>query len=137
MTVSTPIRSTITHRGAERIRTADPGLGTLYEYEQPGERLEQTELVYFAQAMDGPIKIGVTGNLAARINQIQVNNAREIIVLGAFEVPKGHEKRLHKRLSQHVIRGEWFAPHQDVYDALAACEFVAETLAELEETEAA
>jgi hypothetical protein len=109
--------------GADQIRTGEQIRRGPYTYDG------QTELLYFAQADDGPVKIGISSKPEKRLNELQVCNAHEVTLLGVFEVPRGHEKFLHAQLSQHRIRGEWFEPHADVWVAFEACEFVAEEVA--------
>lgn len=114
------------NQGAWRIRTADRCLSTSYTYEELGDC---DVYVYFIQAEDGPIKIGTTREPEARLRHFQAHNAHEVYFLGVFPSTARHERLLHSRLCRHRIRGEWYEPHDDVYDAIEACELVAEEAA--------
>ena len=77
-------------------------------------------VVYFVQSgTDGPIKIGSSEDLASRLSTLQTGCAEPIRLLGAVRVSDPVvERRLHRHLSEHRLRGEWFAPHPDVFAAL-------------------
>lgn len=60
-----------------------------------------------------PIKIGVADNVEKRLDNMQTGNPRELVIL--YKIPmnsRSHafmvENRIHKKLSKHRIRGEWF-----------------------------
>ena len=63
----------------------------------------------------GPCKIGITeGNLSARFIAIQNGNPRRLRMVWAFETAGGTselsaERRIHARLSDYRLVGEWFA----------------------------
>lgn len=77
-------------------------------------------MLYFIQDESGPIKIGVAKDVPARLAIMQVNNPRELTLLGSFDVSPGAERELHLRLARHRVRGEWFEGHADVYAAFDA-----------------
>jgi len=72
--------------------------------------------IYFIQCGDsGPIKIGVTVNLPARLRDLQASNPYELKVLTAIE--KGSQKReweIHGMFQHLRIRNEWFQPAQEL-----------------------
>lgn len=72
--------------------------------------------IYFIQAgVDGPIKIGVTNNVSARLATHQIGNHEELQVLCAIPSSgPGHERALHKSFARHHIRGEWFHPSPEI-----------------------
>jgi hypothetical protein len=60
-----------------------------------------------------PCKVGVAENANKRLAALQVSNWEELHVFEAYEMPnRGAAYRLervvHRRLSGHCIRGEWF-----------------------------
>lgn len=66
--------------------------------------------VYFIQAgPDGPIKIGVSHDVAARLVNLQTAHWEELRLLGTaiggFEL----ERDLHAAFAAHRLKGEWFA----------------------------
>lgn len=78
--------------------------------------------LYFVQdSENGAIKIGVAEDVVSRLRGLQVGNPHELVILAyVSESPVGLETFLHSLLSQHLIRGEWFRPHDDVMDAVFA-----------------
>jgi hypothetical protein len=74
--------------------------------------------VYFIQVgEDGPIKIGIAGNVEARLMECQVGIPYELRVRAV--IPQGDrqmERELHGRFQSHWIRGEWFMPHADLLE---------------------
>lgn len=79
-------------------------------------------LLYFIQAGEGgPVKIGATRNVEARLRDMQTGNAHDLIVLGAIAgVSSRDEKRVHARFEEHHIRGEWFRPHPELLQFIEA-----------------
>jgi hypothetical protein len=76
--------------------------------------------VYFIQAGgDGPIKIGVAEDPRTRLRKLQCGNYETLYLIA--QIPGSYEEEfsLHRRLESHRIRGEWFAPSEDVYRELA------------------
>ena len=66
--------------------------------------------VYFVQAeRGGPVKIGVTDDLDRRLSMLQASSAERLVVIYALPGDRRTELELHKRFSEHRIRGEWFA----------------------------
>jgi len=71
--------------------------------------------VYFIQAGDGgPIKIGVTTDVQDRLSTLQIGSALPLVLLlevwGGIEQERGY----HETFAEHRMRGEWFAPHEDL-----------------------
>ena len=65
-------------------------------------------LMYFIRAGDGPVKIGVTADVEARVATLQTGNACKLSVLAVIPVPPEMEGKLHKALDAHRLIGEWF-----------------------------
>lgn len=81
-----------------------------------------TPMVYFVQA--GPagfIKIGVTVDIGARLNSIQVGCPDEVTLLGGIYDRRAYriERALHDRFDEHRHRGEWFRPSPDLLAFIA------------------
>lgn len=71
--------------------------------------------IYFIRAgEDGPVKIGTTEDLAARMRDLQVGNHEELRLVRTIEGGAGHEQFLHRRFGHLRIRGEWFRWHDDM-----------------------
>lgn len=82
-------------------------------FELPPERRPRAagKVVYFVQAGEGgPVKIGVSGDVEARVRSLQVAHAAELKVIGTRPGTARDEARLHAELAEHRIRGEWFNP---------------------------
>lgn len=61
----------------------------------------------------GPVKVGITTNLDARIAQIQTGNPRPVVVAVYFAAPNRDiasvfERAFHVVKSDHRMTGEWF-----------------------------
>lgn len=76
--------------------------------------------VYFVQAgPDGPIKIGFTASLPKRrLNELVTASPFALRILGYVQGTINFERRLHARLKVHRTKGEWFAPHSEVLEAV-------------------
>jgi len=73
--------------------------------------------IYFIQrGTDGPIKIGFSTNLQARLRTLQTANTDELILLYSEAGMELHEARLHTRFKRHHITGEWFRPDAEILD---------------------
>ena len=67
--------------------------------------------IYFIQAESGgPIKIGYTKDIKARLSSIQTGHPDTLILLGAFPGNPNDEHNLHKEFKTYHVRGEWFHP---------------------------
>lgn len=71
--------------------------------------------VYFIQGVDGgPIKIGVSIDVIARLRDLQTGSPVRLRLIGVRNGDQATEADLHIRLSQHRLYGEWFADVPDV-----------------------
>lgn len=84
--------------------------------------------VYFVQAGDerGPIKIGVSSDVDARVSSIQTGNHLPCRVLASFEHSNAVlvEKRLHRIFEDLRLEGEWFKFDATIMDLIDAWKFV-------------
>ena len=65
------------------------------------------EVVYFVRA-GGAVKIGRTGNLAARLRALATGSAVPLELLAALPGGRREEARLHREWRHLHVRGEWF-----------------------------
>jgi hypothetical protein len=70
----------------------------------------------------GPIKIGITGDVRARLGHLRTACPWPLRLLFDFPGTEKEEAFLHETFAEHRMRGEWFAPHADV---VVSCERVA------------
>jgi hypothetical protein len=74
--------------------------------------------VYFIQAgEDGPVKIGVARDIRSRRTDSQIAHYQVLHIRGCIRErrsPELAEEALHKHFAQHRIRGEWFAPVEEI-----------------------
>lgn len=71
--------------------------------------------VYFIQSGDcGPIKIGIAEDAKTRMRQMQTGCPDPLRLLGTLPGGAGREAALHRHLSAHRVRGEWFSPTAEV-----------------------
>ncbi len=85
-----------------------------------GRAKRQPAFVYLISARGTErLKIGKAVNLQSRLSQLQTGSFEPLDLIKAFRDPTGGsmEKRLHKELVAHRLRGEWFMDHADVRDA--------------------
>lgn len=84
------------------------------------------DTVYFVQAggPHGPVKIGITRDLARRMEALRNANAEPLHVLAVMKTREGSargiERRFHEVFSDLRLEGEWFRWHEDV--AVAVCQ---------------
>lgn len=71
--------------------------------------------VYFLRENGvGAIKIGITGNLKARLRSMRSNTPHEITVLGSAHANERFEGQLQRKFAYVRIRGEWFRPVEEL-----------------------
>lgn len=84
--------------------------------------------VYFVQAGDerGPIKIGISGDVAKRVSSIQTGNPQPCRLLASFEHKNAVdvERRLHDTFSDLRMEGEWFTYDERISDVIDAWRFI-------------
>lgn len=56
-----------------------------------------------------PVKVGYAVNPRKRLTQLQTGSYAELHILDLIPGPPSLERKLHKRLAPHRLRGEWFA----------------------------
>ena len=67
--------------------------------------------VYFVQAGEnGPVKVGVAVDVERRMGELQCANFLPLTLLKTIKGTADHEFRIHCRLLNFCIRGEWFHP---------------------------
>lgn len=76
--------------------------------------------VYFAEC-GGQIKIGSSGNVPARMRQLSSTAAAPISLIGAIRGDLRREMAIHKTLTQHRIKGEWYRDCPEVRATIQNC----------------
>ena len=71
------------------------------------ERLSGQRAVYFVKGGD-KVKIGCTGHVRTRFEQLRMANAGPIELIGVAPGGNETEKLLHEELAEHRSHGEWF-----------------------------
>lgn len=73
-------------------------------------------VVYFIQADDGPIKVGLSYFQGAegRVAGLQGSNAHELRLCRVVRGSSAVERAIHGYFAADRIRGEWFAPSDDL-----------------------
>lgn len=66
--------------------------------------------IYFCQAggPDGPVKIGITVEVAGRLGSLKTGHHDELRLLALVNGTVKDEKALHRRFAEYRKRGEWF-----------------------------
>lgn len=81
-------------------------------------RREPARTVYYVRRADGLIKIGVTGNLKARIRHLRADHG-PLELLATHDGGRKAEAAAHRRFAEHRVEGEWFAPGESLLEHLA------------------
>ena len=85
--------------------------------------LPSRERVYFIRSeRGGPIKIGRSVQVGARLRTFQTAHADRLVVLATAPGDRHTEHALHQRFSRWHVDGEWY---EDAPDVLACVEYVA------------
>lgn len=79
---------------------------TAPQFERVVPRRRQT--LYFIGSQDGPVKIGVTTNLAQRLEHLQTASPVRLEVLAATEADTWLEREYHRFFNHCRLHGEWF-----------------------------
>lgn len=67
--------------------------------------------IYFIQSVrGGPIKIGITDDLPARLRTLQTAHADKLSIIYSFRGKTSDEEMIHRMFSAYRINGEWFEP---------------------------
>lgn len=114
-------------KGAAFLRACDVGIfsGAAVEVDEPVRREEPPEpdfseyagdsYVYFLQAKSlGHIKIGTTTNMQRRFSEIKTGCPDELVLLGITKGDANIERQIHEKFADSRVRGEWFAPSDDL-----------------------
>lgn len=77
--------------------------------------------LYFIQAENGPIKIGITGNVEKRLVSLKTHNPYDLTVLHVqlfddMVMAREQEKSLHHRFQGCRINREWFKPSPELME---------------------
>lgn len=76
----------------------------------------------------GPVKVGITGSLSARLSQVQTGNPRKVVIAMYLPFPNRDiaatlEGGFHTVMGDHRLSGEWFDLHP-VEALIAICQNV-------------
>lgn len=74
--------------------------------------------VCFPDGTRGPIKIGCSKNVEIRVGCLQSCNPYELRVLGTIQGYRDIEQEWHDRFSASHLRGEWYAPTDELLEAI-------------------
>lgn len=82
--------------------------------QSPQQRLNKEMLIYFVQAEDRGIKIGITDNIKGRLNALQNNSVLKLNLLGVIRGNIKRESKIHERFKKYKIHGEWFEVQKEI-----------------------
>ena len=96
------------------------GLGALWKlFKEEMPRLDGMWLsIYFVKCGEH-VKVGIATHVGKRISSLQTATAQPIELLAAVKGTPHDERALHKRLSEHRVKGEWFKDCDAVRSAMA------------------
>jgi hypothetical protein len=82
--------------------------------DRPGTHAEH---VYILRFGEGPVKIGYSSNIGARLRVIGASHWEPLTMVGAIMGNRSTERALHDRLrADRIGRTEWFKPSASVLD---------------------
>lgn len=76
--------------------------------------------VYFLASENGPIKIGYSSKLHARIRALKNSSPVPLTLLASVPGDRADEKRLHVKFWRHHLHGEWFDRCPEIEAEIAA-----------------
>jgi hypothetical protein len=76
--------------------------------------LESGTVYFIRSGARGPIKIGFTRDLNARLKRLQSASAQPLKLLTSFPGELYDEMELHGLFREHRLHNEWFKPHPDI-----------------------
>jgi len=85
---------------------------------QPAAKAKPQTYIYFLSGGD-KIKIGVTGDVRARIDAIRTMSPVPVELLCVIPGTPDQEKLLHRRFAEYRVHGEWFVDCTDIRDFIA------------------
>ncbi len=108
--------------GLTRVANAVIVLHMKYAIPMPDLYLEDSsEWVYVIQmGDDGPVKIGFTGDVGKRFDQLQSACPVTLHIRALFPCNSTIERGLHRRFIDHRMRGEWYLPHAEIWDYVSS-----------------
>ena len=78
-------------------------------------------MIYFLQGvLGGPIKIGVTNNIAARIEALSTASPWQLQPLLLAHGDEALERKLHRRFADERMHREWFRPSKRIADFIVS-----------------
>lgn len=80
--------------------------------------------VYYIQRQDGLIKIGYSGNFAARLNSLTKEHG-PLVVLATEAGDYDQEKFRHRQFAKFRVEGEWFKPSAKLRRLISTLELAA------------
>lgn len=72
--------------------------------------------VYFIQASNGLIKIGISGNATHRLANLRTMSPLPLTLLAIMPGDFSDEVAMHLRFAKHRLHGEWFTPADELLD---------------------
>ena len=70
-------------------------------------------MIYFIQSLD-KIKVGYTTDIEQRKKSLTIGNPHGLVVIGTIKGTKEHESKIHRKLKDHHVSGEWFNDNSNV-----------------------
>ena len=70
-------------------------------------------MIYFIQSLD-KIKVGYTTDIEQRKKSLTIGNPHGLVVIGTIKGTKEHESKIHRKLKDHHVSGEWFHDNSNV-----------------------
>ena len=78
------------------------------------------ELCYLMQHANlGKVKIGFTNNVVRRMRELKSKIGANLYLLGVVKGGRAMEHQLHHQFRDHREEGEWFKPHDELFDFVA------------------
>lgn len=78
------------------------------------ESERRPQQVYFIQAADGSVKIGIAADPASRLATLQIAHAHPLKLLATCPGGAMREKAYHEHFASARLAGEWFSPAPEI-----------------------
>jgi len=102
----------------ERAKLAQEKMVKDRVYDKPTDE-KMKGFIYFIQGeCGGPIKIGYTTDLKARLKTLQTGYPDRLELLFAFPGNPEDEKKTHERYGEYRLQGEWFRPTPELLKSI-------------------
>lgn len=78
------------------------------------QRTQKETCIYFIQAENRGIKIGITNNIQNRLKDLKASSPLELNLLGTIKGTLKKESKIHQKFKKYKIHTEWFHVDKEI-----------------------